>query len=128
MAYITRCVPFTDEILGGAGNLEFVYNTEQPLDVSMTVLAPGHPPVRWVLGRDVLARRLPGLHEVRVEADRDAVEINLTSPDGTAVMRVRRRDLDAFLRRTDRAVPFGSERVEFDADAELQELLQGGAR
>jgi hypothetical protein len=125
MAYITRYIGFA-EVHGGGGNLEFAYDTEKPFAVAMTILIIGETPVRWDLSRDVLARRVPGLHDVTVDVEGQWTYIHLSGSEGKADLRIVRQHLDTFLQRTARAVPYGSEVIQFDA--ELEQLLSGGAR
>lgn len=126
MAVISRRASYTGldaEMDAATGHVVLAYDTDQPLTVWLTFVETYCP---WSFARDVLARRIPGTHDVHVDVDGMWTVITLTTPDGSALLRVMRCQVDAFLAATARAVPYGSEVVDFDA--ELDQLLKDGAR
>ncbi|MGL5858753.1 MAG: SsgA family sporulation/cell division regulator [Angustibacter sp.] len=109
------------------------YDTSDPFAVRATFHA-GTDAISWVLGRDLLADGLMTAHgdgDVRVwpitEADHSMVMLELTSPDGRAVLAADAAELETFLARTYDAVPLGYESDHIDMDTALTDLL-GGSR
>lgn len=124
MAAIFRRVSYhgTVDVEPIRGHIDLAYDTDRPLDVWVLFVEQYAP---WRFARDVLARQVPGQHEVKVDVDGMWTVLRLTSPEGEAEIRIMRCQVDAFLAQTARAVPYGTEVINFDA--ELAELL-GGAR
>lgn len=87
--------------------------------------------VRWVFARSLLRTGLyepTGAGDVRIrpaldEAARAVVHVELSSPDGTAVLQARAADVATFLRRTEGLVPPGCESAHVDLDHALTQLL-----
>src|SRR4051794_25679537 len=103
---------------------ELEYDTRDPYAVAV-VLHAGASAVRWLFGRDRLADGLLarcGDGDVRVgPAGAPAlIVVELTSPDGAAVLEAPAKELAAFLDRTYDVVPAGSESDWFDFDQELE--------
>lgn len=105
------------------------FEASDPFAVEATFRA-GEESISWVLGRDLLA---DGLHgdcgegDVRVwptvDRGRHVVMLQLSSPDGSALLAADANGLDAFLRRTYDAVPLGFEGDHLDMDTVLDQLL-----
>ncbi|MEQ0562107.1 SsgA family sporulation/cell division regulator [Amycolatopsis sp. NEAU-NG30] len=105
---------------------ELEYDTRDPYAVAV-VLHAGPSAVRWLFGRDLLADGLLarcGDGDVRIgpAADPALVVVELSSPDGAAVLEAPAKEIAAFLDRTYDVVPAGSESDWFDFDAELGKL------
>jgi hypothetical protein len=105
---------------------ELEYDTRDPYAVAV-VLHAGASSVRWLFGRDLLADGLLarcGDGDVRIgpAGDPALVVVELTSPEGAAVLEAPATDLAAFLDRTYDIVPAGSESDWFDFDTELAKL------
>ncbi|SEF25926.1 Streptomyces sporulation and cell division protein, SsgA [Amycolatopsis pretoriensis] len=105
---------------------ELEYDTRDPYAVAV-VLHAGPSAVRWLFGRDLLADGLLarcGDGDVRVgpAGDPALVVVELTSPDGAAVLEAPAKEIAAFLDRTYDVVPAGSESDWFDFDQELEKL------
>ncbi|SFW70097.1 SsgA family sporulation/cell division regulator [Amycolatopsis australiensis] len=105
---------------------ELEYDTRDPYAVAV-VLHAGASAVRWLFGRDLLADGLLtrcGDGDVRVgpAADPALVVVELTSPDGAAVLEAPAKEIAAFLDRTYDVIPAGSETDWFDFQAELAKL------
>lgn len=86
--------------------------------------------ISWVLGRDLLSEGLLaacGEGDVRVwptvDERRAVVVLQLSSPDGSALLIADADSLERFLRRTYAAVPLGDEGEHLDVDTALARLL-----
>lgn len=91
----------------------------------------GDSKVRWVFARDLLAT---GVHEPTGDGDvhvwpcldafgRAVTILELTSPDGEALMQARSGDVCAFLRRTESLVRRGCESELVDVDSAIAQIL-----
>ena len=105
---------------------ELEYDTLDPYAVAV-VLHAGPSAVRWLFGRDLLADGLLarcGDGDVRVgpAADPALIVVELTSPDGAAVLEAPAKEIAAFLDRTYDVVPAGSESDWFDFELEFEKL------
>jgi hypothetical protein len=87
--------------------------------------------IEWLMGRELLQAGLQdvaGLGDVCVHPGTDAngaavVHLELSSPDGDAVLVVPAPELEQFLQASYRSVPAGAETALLDIDAALIELL-----
>ncbi|WP_410568305.1 SsgA family sporulation/cell division regulator [Amycolatopsis sp. cmx-4-61] len=105
---------------------ELEYDTLDPYAVAV-VLHAGPSAVRWLFGRDLLADGLLGRcgdGDVRIgpAGDPALVVVELSSPDGAAVLEAPAKEIAAFLDRTYDVVPAGSESDWFDFDEEMEKL------
>lgn len=105
------------------------YELADPYAVEATFRA-GDESISWVLGRDLLSDgllRASGEGDVRVwptvDDGTDVVMLQLTSPDGCALLAVGAEGLQAFLQRTYNAVPLGYEGDHIDIDAAIGQFL-----
>jgi hypothetical protein len=106
------------------------YKPGDPLAVRLSFpaavsLAGGE--VAWVFGRDLLAL---GLREPAGDGDvhvwpcgPERTMVEFASPQGTALIELRSRDLRDFLRRAYAAVPAGQEEEYLDLDSALMDLF-----
>jgi hypothetical protein len=125
---VSRTTSFTTEHNGVRehGEATFRFDDNYPTDVTVSFTGDGcRDSVTWIIGRDVLAQRVEGLSAVRCRAEGLWFHIDLSSHDGTGTVTLVRAQVDAFLRATERLVPYGAERI--DVDAGIAQLL-GGAR
>lgn len=107
------------------------YDPRDPYAVT-TVFHTGHGEVRWTFGRELLAGGLyepSGDGDVHVwpclDADGHAVVIiELSSPDGEALVQARSGDLSEFVERMCHAVKPGSESTMIDVDAAINAILE----
>ncbi|MFF0698611.1 SsgA family sporulation/cell division regulator [Streptomyces tendae] len=109
------------------------YDTADPYAVHADFHTGAEEPVTWVFAREVLA---DGLHRPAGTADvqvwpfhsvgQKVVCISLESEEGRALLHAPARSLDAFLKRTDAAVPPGTEHLHLNLDQELSALLADG--
>ncbi|WP_410588127.1 SsgA family sporulation/cell division regulator [Amycolatopsis sp. lyj-23] len=105
---------------------ELEYDTLDPYAVAV-VLHAGPSAVRWLFGRDLLADGLLGRcgdGDVRIgpAGDPALVVVELSSPDGAAVLEAPAKEIAAFLDRTYDVVPAGRESDWFDFDEEMEKL------
>ena len=105
------------------------YEVSDPYAVKATFRA-GDEAISWVLGRDLLSDGLMaecGDGDVRVwpttDGDAEVVMLQLSSPDGCALLAADAHGLEAFLARTYDAVPLGYEGDHLDVDGALAALL-----
>jgi hypothetical protein len=105
------------------------YEASDPFAVEATFRA-GDEAISWVLGRDLLSDGLNGdcgEGDVRVwptvDGLRRVVMLQLTSPDGCALLAADAQGLETFLARTYDAVPLGYEGDHLDVDSALAQLL-----
>lgn len=119
--------------VGDTGGVNLNYDPVTPFNVGLD-FGPDDPV--WVVWRDVLARRVDSVAEViRHDGLLDGgascmvagcwAYLTLAGHNGTVTLQMLTAGLDAFLRDTERLVPYGEERI--DMDAELASLL-GGTR
>jgi hypothetical protein len=132
-ASITRAI--TLELIDASGTATTVeadlrYDVTDPFAVT-ACFDTGDTTVQWVFGRDLLnqGRYEPtGDGDVHVwpclSARGEAVTIiELSSPDGEALLQARTLDVNEFLRRTEDLVPWGTEAELIDFDAAVSRLL-----
>jgi hypothetical protein len=99
------------------------YASDDPWAVHATFLVGQDQQVVWLFSRELLEtgrRFLCGDGDVNVGPHEEGrVRIELRSPDGTAGLLARERDVTAFLQATYDAVPAGAEHGRLDWDAQL---------
>ncbi|MFI8364692.1 SsgA family sporulation/cell division regulator [Streptomyces sp. NPDC085612] len=107
-----------------------LYLAEDPYAVHITFHTGSSAPVEWTFARELLVEgvfRPCGHGDVRIwptKADNEAVLcMALSSPDGDALLEAPAGSVSAWLERTLRAVPPGSECERLGLDAALAELL-----
>jgi Streptomyces sporulation and cell division protein, SsgA len=110
------------------------YQPSDPYAVEATFRA-GDEAISWVLGRDLLSEGLTresGEGDVRVWPTTDVLERNdprqvvllqLSSPDGRALLAAPADDVAAFLAETYEVVPPGTEGDHIDIDGVVERLL-----
>lgn len=109
---------------------ELRYDKRDPYAVA-ACFDTGGTSVCWVFGRDLLARGLfspTGDGDVHVwpclnSLGRAVTIIELTSPEGEALMQAQSQEVSDFLRRTEALVPSGSETTHVNMDKVLAQLL-----
>jgi hypothetical protein len=113
---------------------ELQYDPRDPYAVT-TVFMTGRSQVRWTFGRDLLASGLyepSGDGDVHVwpclDADGHAVVIiELSSPDGEALVQARTGDLSIFVEKMSKAVLPGTESEYLNLDAAITAILEADA-
>ncbi|MEU7181186.1 SsgA family sporulation/cell division regulator [Streptomyces celluloflavus] len=106
------------------------YRADDPYAVHVTFHIGSDAPVHWTFARELLVEgvfRACGHGDVRVwptKLDgRSLVCVALSSPDGDALLEAPAAAVSAWLERTLRVVPPGSEQQHLGIDKELSELL-----
>jgi hypothetical protein len=132
-ASITRALNF--ELIGADGAAvplaaELRYDELDPFAVS-ACFRSGDSHVRWVFARDLLAVGTydpSGDGDVHIYPSLDSLGravtlIELSSPDGEAIIQARTDELSDFLARTEAMVPTGSESTHINLDSVLAQIL-----
>jgi len=106
------------------------YRSDDPFAVHVTFHIGSDHPVHWTFARELLVEgvfRPCGHGDVRVwpskVAGRSVVLMALSSPAGEALLQAPAAQLSAWLERTLRAVPPGSETEQLGIDDDLAQLL-----
>ncbi|MGW7254882.1 SsgA family sporulation/cell division regulator [Streptomyces sp. NPDC054834] len=106
------------------------YRSDDPYAVHITFHITSEQPVNWTFSRDLLVQgvfRPSGQGDVRVwptkVEGRSVVLMALSSPDGDALLQAPSAQLSAWLERTLRAVPPGSEAERLGIDDALDHLF-----
>ncbi|MGW0475112.1 SsgA family sporulation/cell division regulator [Streptomyces coeruleorubidus] len=106
------------------------YVTDDPYAVHVTFHIDSAHPVHWTFSRDLLVEgvfRPCGRGDVRVwpakAEGRGVVLVALSSPDGDALLEAQSAQVSAWLERTLRVVPPGTEGEQLGLDDELDQLL-----
>lgn len=106
------------------------YRSDDPFAVHVTFHIGSDHPVHWTFARELLVEgvfRPCGHGDVRVwptkAGDRSLVLMALSSPDGDALLEAPAAQVSAWLERTLRAVPPGTEGEQLGLDDALAELL-----
>ncbi|MEV8310765.1 SsgA family sporulation/cell division regulator [Streptomyces flavidovirens] len=107
-----------------------VYRTDEPYAVHIIFHIGSDSPVNWTFARELLVEgvfRPCGTGDVRIwparTDSRSVVCVGLTSPDGDALLEAPSPAVSAWLERTLRAVPPGTESGRLGLDEALVELL-----
>jgi Streptomyces sporulation and cell division protein, SsgA len=128
--------PITVDVLVGSGPppalaSELRYQPDDPLAVTIQ-LGESDDGVQWIFARSLL---LAGMFASTGEGDvvispgvddegRALTYIELSSPDGVAVLRMHSWSIAEFLRKSEQLVPIGSEGERVDVDAVITRLLE----
>lgn len=106
------------------------YRTGDPYAVHVTFHLGSHAPVTWAFARDLLVEgvfRPSGHGDVRIwptkSGGRSVVCLALSSPDGDALLEAPSAPVAAWLERTLRVVPPGSEHMRLRMNDGLNRLL-----
>ncbi|MFE1246529.1 SsgA family sporulation/cell division regulator [Streptomyces sp. NPDC058735] len=106
------------------------YVTADPYAVHVTFHITSEQPVHWTFARDLLVEgvfRPCGQGDVRVwpakTGGRGVVLMELSSPDGNALLEARAAQVSAWLERTLRVVPPGTEGEQLGLDDALAQLF-----
>ncbi|MCQ4042481.1 SsgA family sporulation/cell division regulator [Streptantibioticus rubrisoli] len=107
-----------------------VYRTDDPFAVHITFHIGSDSPVNWSFSRELLVEgvfRPSGHGDVRIwptkVEGRSVICLALNSPDGSALLEVPSSPVAAWLERTLRVVPPGTEHEQLGMDDELSRLL-----
>jgi Streptomyces sporulation and cell division protein, SsgA len=109
---------------------QLVYRSDDPYAVHVVFHIGSDAPVHWTFARELLIEgvfRACGEGDVRIwpgtSGGRNVICLALRSPDGDALVHAPAIAVSAWLERTLRAVPPGSEGDRLDAEEELFALL-----
>jgi hypothetical protein len=132
-AIITRAI--TLELIDGSGAATTVeadlrYDAADPFAIT-ACFDTGDAKVLWVFGRELLDQ---GRYEPTGDGDvhvwpclsargESVTIIELSSPDGEALLQARTLDINEFLRHTEEVVPLGAEGELIDFDTAVAQLL-----
>ena len=109
----------TDGILGADCPImvDFRWHPEDAAAVTITFssdLAP-EPAVVWLVSREVLAERAPGLGDFRADRQGHRLHLALNSPAGRAVVSVPARPVTTWLQQIAATHPYGTESYNIDS-------------
>jgi hypothetical protein len=109
---------------------KLAYRSDDPYAVHITFHIGSESPVRWTFARELLVEgvfRPCGHGDVRIwptkTEGRSVICMALSSPDGNALLEACSSPVAAWLERTLRAVPPGTEQDQLSLDDGLNELL-----
>lgn len=112
----------------------WTYLADDPYAVALSIHTRGDRWVEWVMARDLFVAGLTGsagVGDVRVRPARvhgyDVVVVEISSPDGQAVLEVDKDLLDQFLQSTQGVVPLGRESAAVDMEAEIERFARSCA-
>ncbi len=112
----------------------WTYCADDPYAVTLEIQTRGDRCVDWVLARELLVAGLSapaGIGDVRVRPARmgqwDVTLVEISSPDGHAVLEVDRDLLRQFVEATIEVVPLGDEGAAVDMDAEIEKITRSCA-
>lgn len=108
----------------------FAYATSDPWAVSMLLHTPTVV-VPWTFARDLIADGLnqpTGEGDVTVTPTTGGIQVDLSSPSGSARLQFGRSPLEKLLEQTELLVPLGAESAHIDWDYALATLVPGGER
>lgn len=110
------------------------YLAEDPYAVALSIHTRGDRWVEWVMARDLLVAGLTGsagAGDVRIRPARvhgyDVIVVEISSPDGYAVLEVDHDLLDHFLQASEDVVSLGHESSAVDMDAEIERFARSCA-
>lgn len=128
---IKESISYTEQatVMMDTGDITLVvmltYHSDDPFAVYLVFQESR--PVTWRFARDLLADgtyAVAGIGNVQIwQEGAFHVIIRINSPDGTAHVRLRLRQLKSFLEATKSCVPLGAETERLDFSQELAELL-----
>lgn len=116
-----------DDGTRGQGSVRLDYDANDPHAVTLLFIGGGEQ-IPWTFARDILRRHIPGTGDVRCDVDGLWTVLRLASNTEVATVKILNANVDAFLAKTARLVPYGKEAEVLDFDAELDALLSGGTR
>lgn len=109
----------------------WTYLAGDPFAVTFGIGTRGDRWVEWMMARDLLVAGLggpAGVGDVRLRPQRvhdcDVVVVEISSPDGHAMLEVDRDLLEQFVESTTEIVQLGREATVVDMDAEIEKLTR----
>ncbi|MDQ3151997.1 MAG: SsgA family sporulation/cell division regulator [Actinomycetota bacterium] len=112
----------------------WTYLVDDPFAVTFDIRARSDRWVTWVMARDLLLAGLTGsvgVGDIRLWPCRvqryETLVVEISSPDGHAVLEVDRDLVGHFVQATTEVVPLGSETFVVDIDAEIEKFTRSCA-
>jgi Streptomyces sporulation and cell division protein, SsgA len=107
----------------------WTYDADEPFTIAVAFLSEDDVWVQWVFARDLLVNGLSGsagIGDVRLRPrrtnGRTALQLEIESPDGHALLELDRESVQRFLEATTKIVPLGEESDYFDVDGLIDEI------
>lgn len=107
----------------------WTYDAAEPFTVAVAFLSEDDVWVQWVFARELLVNGLTGsagIGDVRLRPrrtnGRTALQLEIESPDGHALLQLDRESVQRFLETTTKIVPLGDESDHFDVDGLIDEI------
>ncbi len=107
----------------------WTYDAAEPFTIAVAFLSEDEVWVEWVFARDLLVNGLTGsagIGDVRLRPrrtnGRTALQLEIESPEGHALLELERESVQRFLEATTKIVPLGDESDHFDVDGLIDEI------
>ena len=107
----------------------WTYDAAEPFTIAVAFLSEDDVWVQWVFARDLLVNGLTGsagIGDVRLRPrrphGRTALQLEIESPEGHALLELDRESVQRFLEATTKIVPLGDESDYFDVDGLIDEI------
>jgi hypothetical protein len=107
----------------------WTYNAAEPFTIAVSFQSEDDVWVEWVFSRDLLVNGLTGsagIGDVRLRPrrthGRTALQLEIESPEGHALLELDRESVQRFLEATIKLVPLGEESDYFDVDGLIDEI------
>jgi hypothetical protein len=124
---------YTIELVALADDLpvrsRWSYRGTEPFTIAVAFQTDDDVWVEWVFARDLLVNGLvgaAGIGDVRLRprrtSGRTVLELEISSPEGHALLELEREAVQRFLEATTRIVPLGEESDNFDIDGLIDEI------
>ena len=123
----------TQELVAQADDLpvrsRWTYDPTEPFTISVAFQTDEDVWVEWLFARDLLVNGLTGaagIGDVRLRprrtSGRTALQLEIESPEGHALLEFEREAVQRFLEVTIKLVPLGEESDHFDVDGLIDEI------
>jgi hypothetical protein len=124
---------YTEELVAHADDQpvrsRWSYRPDEPFTIAVAFQTDEEVWVEWLFARDLLVNGLTGaagIGDVRLRprrtSGRTALQLEIESPEGHAVLDYDRESVQLFLEATIRIVPLGEESDYFDVDGLIDEI------
>jgi hypothetical protein len=107
----------------------WTYSGAEPFTIAVSFQSDDDVWVEWVFARELLVNGLvgsAGIGDVRLRprrtSGRTVLELEISSPEGHALLELERESVQRFLEATIRIVPLGEESDHFDIDGLIDEI------
>jgi sporulation and cell division protein SsgA len=132
-AEMTADSVYTIELVALADDLpvrsRWSYDAAEPFTIAVSFQTDDDVWVEWVFARDLLVNGLvgsAGIGDVRLRPrhthSRTALQLEISSPEGHALLELERESVQRFLEATTKLVPLGEESEHFDIDGLIDEI------